>query len=140
MARRKRIRPIDFSAAVESILQEYGNDVYGVVDETVDEIADEATDKLKDVNHFAPGGNPSGEYSGDWTNDTVRKSRVMLAKVVHNEGHYRLTHLLEKGHVIKNGTQRTFGRTGKYPHIAPVNDWANEELPRRFRRKVETMS
>lgn len=138
MARRKKIKPIDLSAAVEEILKEYGNDVYNVVEDAVDEVTDEATNKLKAINHWAKDG--SGVYAGSWVNDTVRKTRVSTAKVVHNEDHYRLTHLLEKGHVIRNGTGRTFGKTGKYPHIAPVNDWANEELPKRFRKKVESLS
>ncbi len=138
MARRKKIKPIDLSAAVEEILKEYGNDVYNVVEDAVDEVTDEATNKLKAINHWAKDG--SGAYAGSWVNDTVRKTRVSTAKVVHNEEHYRLTHLLEKGHVIRNGTGRTFGKTGKYPHIAPVNDWANEELPKRFRKKVESLS
>lgn len=139
MARRsRRIRPIDLSATVEALLKEYGEDVYEVMDASVEEVTDEATEKLQAINHWAKDG--SGAYAGSWTNDTVRKTRVSTAKVVHNEEHYRLTHLLENGHVIKNGTGRTFGKTGKYPHIAPVNDWANEELPKVVRQKVESLS
>ena len=134
MARRKRIKPIDLSATVEALLAEFGEEVYDAVNTSVDEVTEEATDKLRAINHWANTG--TGAYAGSWTNDKIRKSRVSTAKVVHNEEHYRLTHLLENGHVIRNGTGRTFGRTGKYPHIAPVNDWANEELPKRFRRKM----
>lgn len=136
MARAKKIKPIDLSAAVNELLKEYGDAVFDAVSESVEEVTDEATDKLRQVNHFAPGGNPSGAYARSWVNDAVRRTRVSTAKVVHNEEHYRLTHLLENGHVIRNGTGRTFGRTGKYQHIAPVNDWAKEELPKRFRQKV----
>lgn len=139
MARRKKIKPIDLTAAIDEILKEYGDDVYETVGKSVKEVTDEATDKLKAVNHFASGGHPSGAYAGSWVNDEVKKKRLQTARVVHNEDHYRLTHLLENGHVIRNGTGRTFDKTGKYPHIAPVNDWANEELPRRFRRKLEGM-
>lgn len=136
MARAKKIKPIDLSDTVNELLKEYGDAVFDAVNESVEEVTDEATDKLKQVNHFAPGGNPSGAYAKSWVNDVVRMTRVSTAKVVHNEEHYRLTHLLENGHVIRNGTGRTFGRTAKYPHIAPVNDWAKEELPKRFRQKV----
>ena len=41
------------------------------------------------------------------------------------------------GHVIKNGTGRTFGKTRAFPHIAPVNDWVQEELPKRVERKLK---
>ena len=136
MAQSKRIKPIDLTAAVEELLKEYGDDVFEAVSDSVEEVTDEATEKLRSVNHFAPGGNPSGAYAKSWVNDVVRVTRVSTAKVVHNEEHYRLTHLLENGHVIRNGTGRTFGRTGKYPHIADVDEWAREELPKRFRKKV----
>ena len=136
MAQSKRIKPIDLTAAVEELLKEYGDDVFDAVGNSVEEVTNEATEKLRSVNHFAPGGNPSGAYAKSWVNDVVRTTRTSTVKVVHNEEHYRLTHLLENGHVIRNGTGRTFGRTGKYPHIADVNDWASEELPKRFRKKV----
>ena len=137
MARRKKVQLIDLSAAIEQLIKEYGEDVYEVVGDSVEEVTEEATDKLKAVNHWANEG--SGEYAGSWVNDDKLKSRIHRTKVVHNEEHYRLTHLLEKGHVIRNGTQRTFGRTGKYPHIAPVNDWAGDELPKVFKKKVESL-
>lgn len=135
MARRNRkVGIVDLSGAIESIIKEYGEDVYDVVNESVEEVTEEATNKLKAVNHWANEG--TGAYARSWTNDEKKKSRILYSKVVHNEEHYRLTHLLEKGHVIRNGTQRTFGRTGKYPHIKPVEKWAQEELPKRFRERL----
>lgn len=139
MARRKKVQLIDLSAAIEQLMKEYGEDVYEVVGESVEEVTDQATDKLKAVNHWANEG--SGEYAGSWVNNDKLKSRIHRTKVVHNQEHYRLTHLLEKGHVVRNGTNRNNGkkRTGKYPHIAPVNDWAGEELPKVFKKKVESL-
>lgn len=135
MARRRRkVGILDLHTAIEEIVKEYGEDVYDTINEAVDEVTDEATEKLQAVNHWANEG--SGAYAGSWTNDDVRRSRIQVNKVVHNEELYRLTHLLEKGHVIKNGTGRTFGKTGKYPHIKPVNDWAEKELPKRFKERL----
>jgi hypothetical protein len=37
-------------------------------------------------------------------------------------------HLLEKGHALRNG-----GRARARVHVAPVQDWMNEEL----RKKIE---
>lgn len=141
MARRHRIKPIDLAATVEKLLAEYGEKVYDVMNDSVAEVADQATDKLRAVNHWANQG--SGEYSGSWMVDDVVKKRIHVTKVVHNEEHYRLTHLLENGHVSRNGTGRTF-TTAKapvqaYPHIAPVNDWANEELPKIVERKINNI-
>lgn len=137
MARRQRIKPIDLAATVEKLLAEYGEEVYDVMNDSVAEVTDQATDKLRAINHWAKQG--SGEYSGSWTNEDVVKKRIQVTKVVHNEEHYRLTHLLENGHVSRNGTGRTFGRVQAYPHIAPVNDWANEELPKLVERKINNI-
>jgi len=133
----KKIKPVDLNKAVEDILNQYGDEVYDVMGDCINEVAEEATSRLKQVNSFAPGGSPTGAYAQDWLNEKLEGQRLTVSRVVHNGSHYRLTHLLEKGHVIKNGTGRTFGHTGAYPHIAPVNDWANKELPNLVKRKLE---
>lgn len=137
MARRRKIKPIDLSATVEELLAEYGEAVFEVVSESVEEVTKEATEKLQEVNHWANEG--SGDYAGSWTNEEVPVGRLGKEMVVFNSDHYRLTHLLENGHVIRNGTKRSYGRTGKYPHIAPVNDWAVEELQKVVRQKVKNI-
>ena len=133
---RKVIPAINLANALSEVLKEYGDECYTVLEEAANEVADEAVGKLQSVSHFAPGRHPSGEYSKDWTKDTIPTGRLKVKTIVHNEDHYRLTHLLEKGHVSRNGTGRTFGRVPAYPHIAPVNEWANNELPRRVKEKL----
>jgi len=139
MASRKRIRPIQLQQTINKILEEYGEDVYKVLDDCVDDVAQEAAQKLKQVDHFAPGGSPTGAYSASWDNEKQLTGYFFTKQVVFNGEHYRLTHLLENGHVIRNGTGRTFGRTGAYPHIAPVNEWANEELPIRVEKEIKEL-
>lgn len=138
---RKTIKPLELEATVREILNEYGDKVYDVLDDSVQEVADGATEKLRAVNTFAPGGSPTGEYSSSWVNDKESSGRLASKRVVKNEEHYRLTHLLEKGHVVRNGrsriTGKSYGRAGAYPHIAPVNDWAASELPRTVERKLK---
>ena len=134
----KKIKPVDLNKAVEEVLNQYGDEVYKVMGESIKEVAEEATNRLKQSNSFAPGGHPTGVYAQDWINEELQSKALSVSRVVHNQEHYRLTHLLEKGHVIRNGTGRTFGKTGAYPHIGPVNDWANKELPNLVKRKLET--
>lgn len=133
---RKRIRPIDLTPAVQKLLEEYGEEVYKVMDECVDDVAHEAENKLHSVNRFAPGRTPTGQYAESWTTDNEPAGRLSVKKVVHNEGHARLTHLLEKGHVSKNGTHRVLGHVKAYPHIAPVNEWANNELENKVKQRL----
>lgn len=130
------MKPINLEQAIQAVLNEYGDDVYKVLDNCVDTVAEEAKEKLQNVSSFAPGGKPTGAYSKSWINEKLPVGKLNTKQVVHNQEHYRLTHLLEKGHVIRNGTGRTYGRTGEYPHIAPVNDWANEELQRKVKQEL----
>lgn len=132
----KRVRPINLDKAIAETLKEYGDECYTVLSDCVKEVADEAVEKLQAVNHFAPGRTPTGDYAKDWTEDEIQTGRLKTSRVVHNLDHYRLTHLLEKGHVSRNGTHRTFGFVKAYPHIAPVNDWANKELPQKVKEKL----
>lgn len=134
---RKRIRPLDLTATVQQLLKEYGQEVYEIMDDCVDEVAKEAASKLHGVNRFAPGRNPTGKYSESWTVDKEKTGRLAVNRVVHNEEYYRLTHLLENGHVSRNGTGRYFGDVPAYPHIAPVNEWANNELPKLVKQRIE---
>lgn len=136
---KKTVKPINLEATMQTMIEEYGDAVFQCLDKCVDEVAEEAKQKLQDVTSFAPGGKPSGDYSRSWINEKLPVGRLNTKQVVHNQEHYRLTHLLEKGHVIRNGTGRTFGKTGEYPHIAPVNDWANEELQRRIKQEMQNI-
>ena len=118
----------------------------GVTEEACESgVMDTAQDAVKDLRPAQPTGtkgDPAGvwgswsAYNRGWKIKTQKRKGETTA-TIHNATHYRLTHLLEKGHVIKNGTGRTFGRTGAYPHIAPVNDWTNQELPNLVKRKLE---
>lgn len=135
----KRIKPIDLSKAVADVLDKYGSAADAVIRESVEQVSKEAVEKLQAVSTFAPGGHPSGDYSKSWTVEDVKTGRFRHKTVVHNEEHYRLSHLLEKGHVTRNGTGRTFGRTTAYPHIAPVNEWAASELPKEVERRLRNI-
>lgn len=138
---KKKVKPINLDKAIAEVLEQYGQDVYEVLDDCVQEVSDEAVKKLRSVSTFATGGHT--EYSSSWVNDKMPSGRLKTKRVVHNEEHYRLTHLLEKGHVVKNGRSRvtgeTYGEAGAYPHIAPVNDWANQELPKIVERKIKSI-
>lgn len=132
----KKIKGINFDKAVQKVLQEYGEEVLENMGEAISAVADGAVDKLKAVATFAPNGNPTGEYSRSWVQEERRTGRLSKKRVIHNEEHYRLTHLLEKGHVSKNGTGRTFGRVPAYPHIRDVNDWVQKDLPEEIKRRL----
>lgn len=133
----KKVGVLNLEKALKDVLAEYGNEVYTVAEYAVDQTAKECVDKLKAVKKFNPGRNPSGLYSSSWMTTVIPSARLKVKRVVHNEQWYRLTHLLEKGHVSRNGTGRTFPPVKAYPHIAPVNDWAADRVRELVRSAFE---
>lgn len=70
----------------------------------------------------------TGAYRRSWTSDykyTKIAGRKTYTNVVYNEEHYRLTHLLENGHVIRN-KHGTYGTTKPQKHIEPAQDHAEQ--------------
>lgn len=51
----------------------------------------------------------------------MEREKIGEYGVVYNKEHYRLTHLLENGHIIKNA-YGTYGRTAPRPHVKPAYD------------------
>ena len=83
----------------------------------------------KDVVNASPKGPKN--YAKGWAIRTKRE-KYGVNVLVYNKTHPGLTHLLEKSHLISNGTKRIFGETspghGQVVHIQPARDKAEEYL------------
>ena len=125
--------PLDqFQKKCEQILQEYGDEVTELTKELADSIGKTAANTIK---ANAKSKLKTTKYYKGWTY-TAKHTRLGADGWVHNKTDYQLTHLLEKGHVTRNGTGRTFGRTPAYPHIKEVEDWVVEQFERQLKLKV----
>lgn len=134
MARSKKVGVINLDKVIKEILTEYGDDVYKVLGTAVEQVSEEAVRKLQAGGPFRG----TGAYKRDWTSTVEPVSRLRTKRIIHNADHYRLAHLLEKGHLIRNGTRRIFGNVQAYPHIKPVETWAQQELPRKVEEMLNT--
>ena len=112
---------------MKKLLDQVNEEVQKAMDVGMKQVAKEAVSKLKSSSP-----RKTGKYAGGWTTKQIDKDGI----VIHNSKHYQLTHLLENGHVIRN-KKGTYGRTSGIKHIAPVEEWASEELPRRIMEKIE---
>lgn len=124
----------NFAEVVERVLQDYGYEVADEMFEALDEVSKETVKKLKAASRSAVGG--SGEYASGWTRTVEKKRLSTFAKIHGKKPTYALAHLLEFGHANRRGG-RTFGSTPAHPHIAEVNEWAQNEAYDRFVEKVE---
>ena len=113
---------------LSKIFDEYQETVKEVTDKTYKEVGKQAVDKLKATSPTRPG---HGEYARSWAVKKVRDGYV-----VYNKDHYRLTHLLEKGHVVRNKFG-TYGRAPAFVHIKPVEEWAIREALDKIRIGLE---
>lgn len=112
------------------ILEDYSEEVKETKDKVFKEVAKESASKLRSTSPRRPN---HGEYARSWTFKTERDGSVV---VYCKAPHYRLTHLLENGHVIRN-KKGTYGRTNGIKHIKPVEEWANDAVVEKITMELE---
>lgn len=108
------------------IMDEVGKTCKGVLKTQSEEVAKEAAEKLRSTSPKR-----KGKYAKGW-----KVTRQKDSLIVHNATDYQLTHLLENGHVIRN-KKGTYGRTTGNKHIKPVEEWAQDELPRQIMKELD---
>ncbi len=104
-----------------AILEEYAEDAEEVINEVIPKVAKDAAKQLRNNSPRQDGG-----YARGWKTKT-EKTRMGVTGIVYNKDYPGLVHLLEFGHAKRNG-----GRTRAFPHVAPVNDWAEQEVVQRI--------
>lgn len=122
-AKRRRYTPHKgtFSVQFGEIINEVTEEVKGALYEASDTVGEQAAQKLQAT---SPRGK-TGSYADGW--EYMQRAD---GGVVYNATDYQLTHLLEFGHAVRprpthKGKKR---RVEGKPHIAPVEQWANQEL------------
>lgn len=126
-----KIDSSELEKVINSVLDEYTDEVKEVVLNTAKSVADRGVEELRQVN--MPSANSTGDampssrrqwknYSQSWS--VQNKSNNKEAKfIVYNKKYYRLTHLLEYGHATRNGL-----RTRGFQHIKPVEEKCQSEF------------
>lgn len=109
--------------AIQKTLAEYEGVTIDSMKAAVDKASKEAVRELKSSSP-----NRTGAYAKSWAAKKARlTNKWAYQKTVYNKEHYRLTHLLEKGHKVvgaKNGRTWVDAR----PHIEKVEQKAVETL------------
>ncbi len=126
----------DFEDIYDTYLVRYGVQCLDAVEEAIVEVSQEAVKKLRAESAAQFG---RGEYSQGWTR-TVERGRLRRIAIVHGKKPtYALAHLLEHGHVSRNGTGRSYGNVKGRIHIEPVAEWAADEAIDRAIQKLEAI-
>ena len=121
--------PVDkLSAAINKILEEYGDDVQYNMNDIVKDITKQWAKTLRSQSRSAVGG--TGKYAAGWTSQT-ETGRVSAQGTIYNKSLPGLPHLLEHGHANRNG-----GRTPGRVHIAPVESALLIEFEQKVKSKL----
>lgn len=130
----KIIKAENLSSEIFKYLNNYKEDIEDDVIETVDEITKKARDELKNTSPRGIGSRTNPYYRG-WSIKLSKKRTGEYHKVIWNKTNYQLTHLLEFGHVTRNG-----GRTKAIPHIRPVEEKYNVEFVDNLKKRIRRAS
>ena len=127
MARKTAIDKL--TDAISGILEEYAEEIDKNVGEIAEQMGKKGAQALKSKSRetFPKG---AGEYAKGWKSQ-VNRGRLYTTATIYND-HYSMSHLLENGHVIRNGTGRVYGEVRGHEHIAPIAD----EIVETFEREV----
>lgn len=129
----KTVKVDDLADEITKVMKDFANATEETVEKAIKETAKDAVEELRNAN--PPGSGQYGswkEYNKSWkVMQTKSDKRYHRKATIHNEKHYRLTHLLEKGHALVNG-----GRTRAFPHIAKVDEKAQNELIEKIKKGI----
>ena len=117
----------DIAKAIENELTGYTEEIEEIVDAEIDKISMDVVDDLKNNSNIPVN---TGKYKKSFYAKLKSKGRGYNIVIVCNKK-YRLTHLLEKGHITRNG-----GRTKAYPHWKQAETVANR-LYQRLRERIK---
>lgn len=111
----------DFGKDIVAALKAITTEVEDEMKEVTIDVAKEGVKMLK-----AESPKNSGDYAKSWT-----RKKDGDGQVVYNKDHYRLTHLLEKGHAKVGG-----GRVSAQPHIKPVEEKLEQMMIDELERRL----
>jgi len=124
----QRVSIDDLPTVVKKSLEEYCDFTAEEVKQIVQEVSESVKDEIMEK---APV--DTGAYRKSWRVSKEKETATSLSMVVHSEKHYRLTHLLEKGHAKRGG-----GRVAAQVHIAPAESNAEKMIVEKIERRLKT--
>lgn len=130
----KRVTISNLDKAIKDALEEYGGEVKENLDQITKSVAQQGVKALKSesASTFGTTKKRKKKYAKTWTS-TTQTGRLSTQGTIYNT-QAGLPHLLENGHVSRNGTGREFGFVKGREHISKVE----KALESIFEREVKS--
>lgn len=131
----KKVQVNDFANEITKMLTEYTDEVTEIARGVVEKVAQGCADEIR--NHIAW---KDKKYSKSFDLKTTFDDKRNLRKTWYVKSpHYRLTHLLEFGHVTnyKTGKYGKQQRTKRYPHVQYGDKFVADNLEREMKEGIE---
>lgn len=120
----------DLNDSIFKVLSEYKENIDEEVKETANKIAKEAKEDLMNDSPRSKKERSQKYYKGWAIKKKInKKGKSVLA--IWNKTNYRLTHLLEFGHNLKNGK-----KAKAVPHIRKVEEKMSKEFEEELKKKI----
>ena len=123
----KKVTTDTLADSIRDILEEYGDEVKGILDEITKKIAQKGQQAIKNESKSKFNGK---RYWKGWKVD-LQVGRLDTKATIYNESLPGLPHLLEYGHAKRGG-----GRVQGTVHIAPVEEQLVNEFEKQVRSKL----
>lgn len=113
---------------ITKLLSEYTEEVTDLAKQVVDKISEETNEEIKRHITFH-----DTRYSKSFRIKKSFEDKRNKRNTWYVEApHYRLTHLLEYGHITRNG-----GRTRAFPHVKYGQDYLDQNFERELKEGIE---
>ena len=112
---------------IKDILEEYSNNVQEAIADEIEKTSKNGLSKIKRISPVNKKRTKHKEkYAKGWRIE-LRKGVGYVNATIYNDKDYRLTHLLENGHLTRNGK-----KTKAIPHISIVQEEIENILDKRI--------
>lgn len=123
----KKVAIDDLAQEVMVGLQEYADLASGAMKKAVQRSGRRVR---KEIKANAP--KDEGDYQKSWSVRKENETASQLHLIVYSKNRYQLAHLLEHGHVTRNGKRRVKGP----PHILPAEEVGAKQLQEDIERAL----